>query len=180
MRQKIIATNNHNFIILNVLKLITHYTISYNIHKSFNDRTELTFNVTKKSNGAEINDLIFFFITDNTLYIESFFPNLNLQKDSKGLSAALAYLLMAFYGAHLKNKPIQKIMLRAKKHVAKNFWMKFKDLKLIERGRSPLDKDYYEYTGIFPESTIKELYRIAVTNIKKSPTQHPFLKPKPN
>ncbi|MEI7942426.1 MAG: hypothetical protein WCH76_04555 [Candidatus Riflemargulisbacteria bacterium] len=179
MKEKIISNSESRFILLHILKLLTNYDISYNLHETLDEQYEVTFNVARKEDGREISGLIFCFVDNHDLNIESFFPNLNLQKDSKGLSAALAYLLMAFYGACFNKNPLQKIVLRADKSVAEIFWLKLKGLNLVKKGQSPLNKDYYDYEGTFPEAMIKNIYQLALTSIKRAPSMHPFLKIKP-
>ncbi len=179
MKEKILAFNDESFIFINVLKLLAKYDIHYNIYPSLDGQEEIAFHVINKDTGEKISDLIFLFVEQNVLHIESFYPNLHLQKDSKGLSAALAYLLMALYGALRTKSPIKKIHIRAERTVANTFWKKLKGFNLVETGKSILNPDYYEYAGVFPESELKPLYRLALLSIKKSAVVYPFFKVTP-
>lgn len=173
MNYKIAAINESRFIILHALKLLSNYEITFNTYKTLNGKQEVTFNVIDKITGGKINQLIFFFIEKNSLHIESFYPNLNKQKDSNGLSAALVYLLMAFYDAHHQKNPFKKITLRAERPVANKFWHKL-NLNLVEKRPSPISRGYYDFEGDFPSESLKQLHRLALTNIKRSKIDYPF------
>lgn len=173
MKNKIAAANEPNFIQTHILKLLSRFDIRYNLYETFDEQHDVTFHVFRKDTGKEITGLIHLFLDEDGLNIDSFSPNLKPQNDSHGLSAALAYLLMAFYGANNKNQPIANVLLRAEKTVAEDFWLTLK-LKLIEQGPVELGSTYYKYAGTFPENELKNIYELAQTSIKRIVIEHPF------
>jgi hypothetical protein len=148
------------------------------MYETSDDQHDVTFHVVpfhviKKDTGTEISGLIHFFLDEDGLNIDSFNPKLNLQADSKGLSAALVYLLMAFYRTNCQ-KPITNVLLRAEKPIAEKFWIKLKGLNLVEIGQAELNSIYFDYRGKFPEQELKDIYELAQSSIKRIVIERPF------
>lgn len=165
MKNKIAAICDSNFMLINILKLLDRYEIRYHQHENPEEKQHLSFHVIDKDNGKQISKIICFILNKNELTIHSFFPNLYLEKDSKGLSAALTYLLLAFYGANCKEQPITKVLFQAEKAVAENFWLKLRGLDLVKTGPSESNPLYDDYVGSFPVKELEKLHFLAQESI---------------
>jgi hypothetical protein len=164
MKNKIAAICDSNFMLINILKLLDRYEIRYHQHENPEEQ-HLSFHVIDKNTGKEISKVICFILNKNELTIHSFFPNLYLEKDSKGLSAALAYLLLAYYDSNCKQQPITKVLLSAEKPVAENFWLKLRGLNLVAVGPSESNPIYDKYIGEFPETELNNINFLATESI---------------
>ena len=179
MKNKIATIPESNFIQIHIAKLLARFDIRYNLYETGEEQHDVTFHVFRKDTGKEISGLIHLFVDEDGLNIDGFYPNLKPQNDSHGLSAALAYLLMAFYGANSKNQSITTILLRTEKSAgtkktgAEDFWLKLQ-LNLIEQGPVELGSTYYKYTGTFPEKELKQIYELAQASITRIVIEHPL------